>query len=72
MRGVTGATTPVAFTSLREAFISEPKQAADLQIQELDNGSSLKLLDFGHGCHVAKAALDMQVGSLEERFEQHV
>lgn len=67
-----GATTPVTFTSLREPLISEPKQVANLQIQELHNGSSLKLLDFGHGCHVAKAALDMQVGNVGERFEQHM
>lgn len=72
MRDILGAATPVSFTLLREAFISEPKQVANLQIQELPNGSGLKLLDFGHDCHVAKAALDMQDGNTGERFEQHV
>lgn len=65
-----GATTPVPFKSLRETLISEAKQIANLQIQGLNNGSSFKLRDFGHGCHVAEAALGTQVGNIEERSEQ--
>lgn len=64
-----GAATPESFKSLRETLISESKQIANLQVHELNNGSSFKLLDFGHGCHVAKAALSMQVGNMEERSE---
>lgn len=62
----------MSFKSLRETLISEPKQIANLQIQELNNGSSFKLLDLGHGCHGAKSALNMQVGNTEERSEQGV
>lgn len=60
---------PLSFQSLR-GTISELKQIADLQISGTNNGSSFKLLNFGHGCHVAKAPLDMQAGNIEERSEQ--
>lgn len=68
--GCNGSYHPVSFQSLSETLISEPKQIANLQIQELNNSSSFKLLELGDGCHVAKSALDMQVGNTEERSEQ--